>query len=86
VADRHVSGERCEDFFGEDLGDESHVFVHSNSFTITDGDTARLLASVLQGEKSEECDPGGVVSGGMYGKDAALFFKPVGIWVQDSEP
>ena len=54
VPNRDMAGELTQDRLVKDLGNEAHVFVKDNAFTVADSNAGGLLATVLEREEAKE--------------------------------
>ena len=79
VADRHVALQRLQLLLVEDLGDEAGIAQGGDVAALAGGDPGRLLAAVLQRVEAEVGEPGDVVPGCVYAKDAALVARPIAV-------
>jgi hypothetical protein len=66
-----------EVLFIEDLGDEPHAGAEVEVGSVAGGNPSALLATVLESIKSIEREPGYVVSGAVYAKDATGFARAI---------
>lgn len=56
-----MSGKLAQSLLGEQLGHQSGVFVDASSRAVGSGQTGAFLTPVLEGEETEEREPGGLM-------------------------
>ena len=73
VPNCQVSFQAGQIIFLESLADQAHGGLYVDLFPVAGGNPSALLATVLEGKKSEKGKPGYVRTGGVNPKDTAAF-------------
>ena len=73
----HFAGQGIEVAFAEDLGDQAHVRVDIQGFSVGGGYAGAFLAPVLQGEEAEKSQMASVSVRSINPHNTTLFFGVV---------
>ncbi len=79
MADRHVTGQRAQFVFVEDLGDQSGVAHGGDVAALAGGDAGRLLTAMLERVQAEVGQARNVVSGCEDSEDATFVSRSIAV-------
>src|SRR3954452_9507528 len=79
MPDRHLPGQRAQLLLVEHLGDEAAVAQRGDVTVVGDGDTGRLLSSVLERVEREVAESGYLGPRRVHAEDSALIARAVAV-------